>query len=66
MKDPRENRRTGSWPTAAFCPLFPSLIGAHRYLLLPFGCTEKEKEKREKRKEEREKRKDNGQRQSIL
>lgn len=48
MKDPRENRRTGSWPTAAFCPLFPSLIGAHRYLLLPFGCTEKEKEKREK------------------
>lgn len=36
-KDPRENRRTGSWPTAAFCPLFPSLIGA-RYLLLPFTC----------------------------
>lgn len=43
-KDPRENRRTGSWPTAAFCPLFPSLIGA-RYLLLPFTCMGKKERK---------------------
>lgn len=43
-KDPRENRRTGSWPTAAFCPLFPSLIGA-RYLLLPFACMGKKERK---------------------